>query len=76
MPCSRIKLPDGTVAIVKHAKGWAPRCRFCPERSIRLCDFALARTLAGAEITCDAPVCGSCSVTVGQDRHYCVKHSG
>jgi hypothetical protein len=91
MPCSHIKLPDGTVAIVKHAKARNPRCKFCPARLARvgrandgslesaatlLCDFEVGRTLGGDPITCDAPVCVHCAKRVGPDKDFCPKHQG
>jgi hypothetical protein len=82
MPCSMITLPDGTIAIVKHAKARFPRCRFCPVDHLHqacdatlLCDFVVGKTLAGAEITCDAPVCTHCAKHVGTDKDFCPKHS-
>lgn len=82
MPCSRIKLPDGTVAIVKHAKRRFPRCSFCPVDDMRkacdatlLCDFVVGRTLGGAEITCDLPICAHCAKHVGPDKDFCPNHA-
>lgn len=83
MPCSHIKFPDGTVAIVKHAAGRFPKCKFCPTRRLGrvhsatlLCDFAVGTTLGGEPITCDVPVCVHCAKRVGPDKDFCPKHSG
>ncbi|HXI41624.1 MAG TPA: hypothetical protein VNH83_16700 [Bryobacteraceae bacterium] len=81
MPCSHFKFPDGTVAIVKHAAGRYPRCRFCSRShdalpATLLCDFEVGRTLGGQPITCDAPVCAKCATHVGSDKDFCPKHSG
>jgi len=77
MPCSHIKLPDGSVAIVKHAAARVPRCKFChgafAQPATLLCDFEAARTLGGASITCDARVCRHCARHVG-DKDFCPKH--
>jgi hypothetical protein len=86
MPCSVIKLPGGGAAIVKHAAGRAPRCKFCLERlrevlqdgvlenpATLLCDFEIGRTLGGDPITCDAKVCVRCARRVGE-KDFCPKH--
>jgi hypothetical protein len=82
MPCSTIKLPGGGFAIVRHAKGRFPRCTFCPAIHLRhaneatlLCDFVVGKTLGGAEITCDTPVCSHYAKHVGPDKDFCPKHS-
>jgi hypothetical protein len=84
MPCSWIKLPDGTVAHVRHAKARAPKCKFCLQSGVSpryageatlLCDFVVGKTLGGAEITCDARMCSFCARRVGPDRDFCPKHS-
>jgi hypothetical protein len=76
MPCSRVTFPDGSVAIVKHAKTRAPRCRFCSKGSSKLCDFEVAKTLAGVPITCDAPICGACARPApNPNQDFCPKHS-
>lgn len=81
MPCSRVKFPDGSVAIVKHAAARYPRCKFCPRShdaapATLLCDFEVGRTLGGDAITCDAPVCVNCAKRVGPDKDFCPKHQG
>jgi hypothetical protein len=83
MPCSHVKLPDGTVALVRHGNRRFPRCRFCNVADLHqacdatlLCDFVLAKTLGGAEITCDTPVCPHCAKHVGPDKDFCPKHGG
>jgi hypothetical protein len=75
MPCSYFKFPDGTVAIVKHAPGRFPRCKFChgSQPAKLLCDFEVGRTLGGDPITCDAPVCVECARRVGE-KDFCPKH--
>jgi hypothetical protein len=85
MPCSRIKMPDGGFAIVKHAAARAPRCKFCPTRfrwdgitrpATLLCDAIIGKTLGGDPITCDSPICVHCAKRVGPDKDFCPKHSG
>lgn len=69
MPCSVLKLPNGTVAIVKHARGRRTRCACCPAWSGFLCDFELAPGKS-----CDRPLCGRHAIPVGPDRHVCPTH--
>lgn len=88
MPCSHVKLPDGTMAIVKHGAPRYPRCRFCAARLARegrandgalknratlLCDEVLARAPDGTEFTCDAPICVACAQHIGE-KDFCPKH--
>ncbi len=75
MPCSRVKLADGMVAIVCGKMRRLPKCRFCGEPSTKLCDKILATTIAGAELTCDNPICGGCASSVGPDKDFCPRHS-
>jgi len=81
MPCSHVKFPDGTTAIVKHGARRLPRCKFCPRShdaapATLLCDAVIGKTLGGDPITCDAPVCAKCARHVGPDKDFCPKHSG
>jgi hypothetical protein len=76
MPCSWLKLPGGGVAIVKHGKSRAPRCKFCPLTSTKLCDAIVGKTLGGEAITCDAPICSTCARNVGPEKDFCPNHSG
>jgi hypothetical protein len=83
MQCTRVTLPGGGSAIIC---GSAPRrkpCQFCKDRfrwdgitrgASLLCDFPIAKTLGGGEITCDAAMCDLCALEVGPDRHHCPKH--
>lgn len=81
MPCSHIKLPNGTIAIVKHATGRFPLCKFCTllhdgsgaRPAKLLCDFEIGKTLGGEPITCDAKVCERCAQRIG-DKDFCPKH--
>jgi hypothetical protein len=36
MPCTRVELPGGGIAIVKHGKPRAPTCLFCRKASTKL----------------------------------------
>lgn len=83
MPCSHIKLNDGTTVIVRHSAARGPLCKFCrhrfrwdgrTHRASLLCDFEIGRTLGGEAMTCDARVCAKCAKEVGPDKHFCPKH--
>ena len=74
MVCSTVKLPDGSVAFVRHSKR-TQRCRFCFLSSTKLCDAIVGKTLGGDVITCDAPICNVHAHQVGPDKDFCPKHS-
>jgi hypothetical protein len=76
MPCSHIRFPDGTVAILKHAKTRFPLCKFCGNcEATLLCDFIVATTHGGAPMTCDRPICVHCARSVGE-KDFCPRHAG
>lgn len=74
MHCARVKLPDGTVAIVctSGGRGYrerAHRCE-CGQKTARLqCDWKL-----GSGKTCDKWICAGCAQEVGPDKHLCHAH--
>jgi hypothetical protein len=74
MPCHRVDLGNGAVAIVKTGKPRAPKCRFCRKASTTLCDEVIGKTLGGAEITCDAPCCPDHSQNLGGEQDRCPRH--
>lgn len=76
MPCYRVKLPGGGVALVRTGKQRAPKCRFCRKGSSKLCDTVVATSLAGQEITCDAPICLDHAQTDPRNpnKDYCPRH--
>jgi hypothetical protein len=57
----------GVVCGLRRSKPAA--CTFCGRPSTKLCDF-----LVGGK-TCDSAICDRCSVSVGEDRDYCLGHS-
>jgi hypothetical protein len=71
MPCTPIKLSDGTVMI---ARGRSPRRR-CSACGIHWADLACdepdERHRSG---TCDRPLCSGCAVHVEPDNDYCPTH--
>ncbi len=74
-PCEHIRLPDGTVFIVKIGKRRMPKCQFCRSPSSRECDYVIGWTLAGEEILCNAKMCAACARQVGEDKDFCPRHT-
>jgi hypothetical protein len=74
-PCTWVKLADGSVAIVKHAKEKTPKCRFCRKSSVNQCDAQIGTTLGGEKILCNAPICGGHTIHVLGLGDACPKHS-
>lgn len=68
MTCEWIKLPDGTVAIVKLARKRQQRCK-CGAVATLQCDYPI-----GHGTTCDAYLCRKCAVSQGRNRDYCPHH--
>jgi len=76
MPCEWIKFPDGTVAIVKHAKRRQQKCRWCSKQSTKLCDFSISSPQQVTHRkTCDAPMCDEHAKPVGPNIDYCPEHA-
>ena len=73
MPCSVVKLPDGTTAIVKHAPTSPRKCSVCGVRTreCKLCDFKV-----GPGKACDKVLCRSCARHIEPDTDYCPRHAG
>jgi len=77
MTCQRIRMPDGSVAIVCGSfKRDTKVCPDCGCVADYLCDFEVqvAGTLFGG--TCDAPMCRQHATKIGTDLHHCPKHTG
>lgn len=69
MPCTPVKLPDGTVAIVCGRSRRGPSCKDCRAPATLLCDYPV-----GAGKTCDRRVCEGHAHEIGPDLHYCRTH--
>lgn len=71
MPCSWIKLSNGTVAIVKHAAPRRTRCQ-CGSGLFAelLCDWKV-----GPGKTCDAKICRACSTAPASGKDLCRVHT-
>ncbi len=74
MHCTRIKLPNGTVAIVcsSHRPGRrVHRCEFCAHEAGFQCDWKI-----GEGKTCDRWLCTDHAQQVAPDKHLCPPHEG
>lgn len=71
-----MRLPGGNVAILRMAGRRPPRC-LCGAESTRLCDWKMAaRSLArGKAVTCDVPLCDSCTWSPAPDKDLCPSHA-
>jgi hypothetical protein len=72
--CSRVTLPNGTVAIVRHSGKRPPPCIKCGATSTRLCDWKLA-TRGKRVIRCSAPLCDKCTTSPATDKDLCPAHA-
>lgn len=70
MPCERIVMPGGGTAIVCSSRR-RRRCA-CGGVATLLCDWKVPNTRSG---TCDAPICGTCSVSPATDKDLCPEHA-
>ncbi|MGH6887973.1 MAG: hypothetical protein ACREHF_02050 [Rhizomicrobium sp.] len=68
MPCIRITLPDGTVALAKVARAPQKKCSVCGDRAGLLCDYPVRGH------TCDKPLCSNCAVHKADDIDWCPGH--
>lgn len=73
MPCTPVKLPGGVTALVctRGRRGPAPLCKDCGRPASVFCDFP---STIKPGTTCDRPLCGSCSKSVGSNKDYCLRH--
>lgn len=71
MPCTPVKLPNGDTAIVCSRRRKPAPCKDCGRPSTVLCDFP---STIKPGTTCDRPLCGSCSKSVGPNLDYCLRH--
>jgi hypothetical protein len=68
--CERIAV-GGHVAIICGLRRSPQRaCAFCDASSTKQCDYPVATSK-----TCDAYMCDSCSIAVGENVDYCLGHS-
>lgn len=74
MPCERVRMPGGGVAIVCSRAPRRRRCVGCGELTAdaRLCD---ARLKSRPGKTCDAVVCPACTTSPAPDKDLCPDHA-
>jgi hypothetical protein len=73
MPCTRIELPDGAMAIVCTSRTRRQRCFSCGQRDATLlCDWKVKARLSG---TCDRPICEACAHSPAVDKDLCPDHA-
>jgi hypothetical protein len=65
----------GAHAIICGRRVKASRCGFCQRTSTKLCDAIVGKTLGGAELTCDEPICDGHARPVAPNKDFCPKHS-
>jgi hypothetical protein len=70
MPCVRIRMPGGTVAIACGVRRPRRKCQ-CGAWASLSCDFPAPARKAG---TCDKPLCERCAIHVGADLDNCPHH--
>lgn len=68
MTCEAIRLPDGTVALVKLGRVRQKRCSVCRSPAGLLCDYPVRGH------TCDKPLCESCAIHKNEDTDWCPDH--
>ena len=74
MPCSPVKLPDGTFVLVHHEKPRPRACSVCKRKTseYRLCDYPVT---GFARKTCDAVLCSACTDRREGNKDYCPLHA-
>lgn len=70
MPCTRVPMPGGGVAIV-CTRERRKRCA-CGAPVTRACDWKVATRKSG---TCDAPLCARCSHVPAPGKDLCPAHA-
>lgn len=71
MPCVRVKLPDGGVALLCGVKRSVKACGVCGGLATRLCDGPAPAAARPGQTTCDTPLCGRCTTRVGRAKDLC-----
>lgn len=76
MPCTPIRFPGGTRAIVCTARERRRRCseKGCSSWAVRQCDNPVIRR--GVARSCDRHVCLSHATAIGKGRDLCPEHKG
>jgi hypothetical protein len=72
MTCTPVTLPNGAKAIVCTSRR-RQRCK-CGRPASLLCDWKTP-TKRKPDKTCDAPICGSCTMSPAADKDLCPEHA-
>jgi len=72
MPCTHVKLADGTAAIVCGGGRRRDKCSACGKPADLLCDWKVSGRRSG---TCDKPICRSCTHRPARGKDLCPKHA-
>jgi len=75
MPCDRVRMPGGGVAIVCSRGPRKVRRCACGAVATRECDWKIGREIDGATLTCDKPLCAACSHVPAPDKDLCPAHA-
>jgi hypothetical protein len=82
--CTRVKLPDGTVALVTTEQRGNPNepCGFCvktrdkqPAKHTALCDFPIHKGKDTKRYTCSRRLCASCTFSPAEGVDFCPTHA-
>lgn len=75
MKCERVKTTKGMMIVCRAGDRRKPRCHDCKSATAeKLCDFVIAKTIGGGEITCDRALCIVHTTMIG-DKDYCYEHA-
>lgn len=72
MTCRSVRLPDGTVALVRMA---SPRPRVCKVCGRKTPDYVLCDFPTGPGKTCDVPLCKACARHTDPNTDHCPLHA-
>jgi len=78
MPCTRVRLDNGSVAIVctsGRGKRYEKLCETCMCAATLLCDWKVGKKANGHAKTCDQAMCSAHATEVGPDKHLCPRHA-
>jgi hypothetical protein len=74
MKCEKLKLGNQYVIVCRANDRKKPKCSDCGSaKATKLCDFVVARTLGGQDMTCDKQLCDDHATMIG-DKDYCYEH--
>jgi hypothetical protein len=72
VPCEKVDLGGGSMAIVCSRGRRARSCSYCSSTSSRLCDYPVKEHKSGM---CDRPLCERCTTRIAGDGDLCRAHA-